>query len=226
MSVPLLHKPEGAADQLHISRATLFELLKDGAIESVTIGRSRRIPHAALLDYVEKLRAKTFDEATPPPTPEQLCDDGQAITGVSLGVERSELNDRPGRRDGRPGRRCARRRHHAHCAQQRQCRPSGRQAYRRSPEGLCLLPSSIEDEAGRRWCGVSAAPVEVEVRKGNLIRLTHDRSVVCVCIDCGFCVSNTGAASSHVRRTRHRVEVAYYTSFAFVPAETVAEAGS
>ncbi len=72
--------------------------------------------------------------------------------------------------------------------------------------------------------GVStlAAPVEVEVRKGNLIRLTHNRSVVCVCIDCGFCVGNTGAAASHARSTRHRVDVSYSTSFAFVAAETLA----
>ncbi len=75
--------------------------------------------------------------------------------------------------------------------------------------------------------GVStlAAPVEVEVRKGNLIRLTHGRAVGCVCAGCGVRVDNTGAAASHARSARHRVEVDYATTFAFVPAEQLPAAG-
>jgi len=78
MSGPLLYKPEAAAEELCISRATLFTLLKDGKIESVTIGRSRRIPRAALLDYVARLRAST-GAAPPPPTPELLDDDDRRV---------------------------------------------------------------------------------------------------------------------------------------------------
>jgi len=79
MSVPLLYKPEAAAEELCVSLATMFTLLKSGAVESVTIGRSRRIPHAALLDYVARLRAST-GSAPPPPTSELLDDDGGPTT--------------------------------------------------------------------------------------------------------------------------------------------------
>ncbi len=74
MSVPLLYKPEAAAEELCISRATLFTLLKDGKIESVTIGRSRRIPRAALLDYVARLRASTGAAPPPPNTKYRLSE--------------------------------------------------------------------------------------------------------------------------------------------------------
>ena len=53
----LLHPPEEAAQLLTISRSQLFELLARGEIESVKIGRLRRIPHDALTAYVERLRA-------------------------------------------------------------------------------------------------------------------------------------------------------------------------
>lgn len=52
----LLHKPESAAAYLEIGRSKVFELMASKEIESVTIGRSRRIPHAALVAYVERLR--------------------------------------------------------------------------------------------------------------------------------------------------------------------------
>ncbi len=53
----LLYRPEGAAEVLDVGRSKVFELMADGQIESVRIGRSRRIPRQALLDYVERLRA-------------------------------------------------------------------------------------------------------------------------------------------------------------------------
>lgn len=43
---------------LSICRSRVFELMAAGTLESVKIGRSRRIPHQALVDYVERLRAK------------------------------------------------------------------------------------------------------------------------------------------------------------------------
>lgn len=51
----LLHRPEEAARMLGLSRATLYRLLSDGRISSVRIGRSRRIPHRAICDYVDRL---------------------------------------------------------------------------------------------------------------------------------------------------------------------------
>ena len=54
----LLYTPEEASDLLHIGRTMLFELLKSGDIESFTIGRSRRIPREALLDFIERRRSQ------------------------------------------------------------------------------------------------------------------------------------------------------------------------
>ncbi len=51
----LLYRPEDAARVLDIGRSTLFELLAEGHLASVQIGRSRRIPRAALEDYVSRL---------------------------------------------------------------------------------------------------------------------------------------------------------------------------
>lgn len=53
----LLLIPEDAAKIIGVGRTTLYELLRTGAIESVRIGRARRIPADALDDYVSRLRA-------------------------------------------------------------------------------------------------------------------------------------------------------------------------
>jgi len=58
MTKPLLYKPEDAAATLGIGRATLYELLARGEITSIKIGRSRRIPSAALEDYAARLDAE------------------------------------------------------------------------------------------------------------------------------------------------------------------------
>lgn len=52
----LVLTPEEAAHALGISRSKLYELLRAGAIESIRIDRSRRIPIQALRDFVERLR--------------------------------------------------------------------------------------------------------------------------------------------------------------------------
>jgi excisionase family DNA binding protein len=46
---------EAAAEQLSLSRTRVFALLKAGEIESVKVGRLRRIPTAALERYVRRL---------------------------------------------------------------------------------------------------------------------------------------------------------------------------
>lgn len=69
MTEPLTHKVEEAAQQLRLSRAKTFELIKTNQIESIKIGRSRRIPHDALVAYVDGLRAAQRPSeagATPP----------------------------------------------------------------------------------------------------------------------------------------------------------------
>ena len=50
-----------AASCLGIGRSTLYELVASGEIESVTIGRSRRVPAEALGAYVERLRSTSAE---------------------------------------------------------------------------------------------------------------------------------------------------------------------
>lgn len=57
MTEPLLYKPEVAAARLGLGRSKFFELMAGGQIETVQIGRSRRVPAQALEDYVARLRA-------------------------------------------------------------------------------------------------------------------------------------------------------------------------
>ena len=49
---------EEAADRLGIGRSLMFALVKSGEVESITIGRLRRIPAGALTDFVAVLRGK------------------------------------------------------------------------------------------------------------------------------------------------------------------------
>lgn len=49
---------EEAARRLSIGRTTMYALLKDGQINSVRIGRRRRIPAEALTAYTDRLAAE------------------------------------------------------------------------------------------------------------------------------------------------------------------------
>jgi excisionase family DNA binding protein len=55
-TVRLLLTVDEAADQLGIGRTLMYALVKDGEVESVHIGRLRRIPADALPRYLEGLR--------------------------------------------------------------------------------------------------------------------------------------------------------------------------
>ena len=55
---PLLYKPEQAAEALAIGRSAVYEAMRRGELESVLIGRSRRIPAAAVEAYVARLRGE------------------------------------------------------------------------------------------------------------------------------------------------------------------------
>jgi excisionase family DNA binding protein len=52
-----------AARQLGIGRSLLYELLADGQVESIHVGRLRRIPTDALGDYIERQRTNRPDIA-------------------------------------------------------------------------------------------------------------------------------------------------------------------
>jgi len=52
---PLLLKPEDAARLLGISRSTVFDLIAHGKIESLKIGRSRRILQSEIEKFIGDL---------------------------------------------------------------------------------------------------------------------------------------------------------------------------
>lgn len=54
----ILLSVEQAAEQLTIGRTRVYELIRTGEIESVQIGRLRRIPAVALDNYVHRLLAE------------------------------------------------------------------------------------------------------------------------------------------------------------------------
>ena len=47
--------PEQAAEALGIGRTTIFALIKSGEIESIRIGRLRRVPADAIKAYTSRL---------------------------------------------------------------------------------------------------------------------------------------------------------------------------
>ena len=55
MEKMLLTVPE-AAEVLNVSTAMVYNLIRLRSLESVKIGRARRVPSAALGDYVSRLR--------------------------------------------------------------------------------------------------------------------------------------------------------------------------
>jgi len=62
---PLLLRVEAAAQVLGVGRTTIFRLLAEGDLESVCVGAARRIPRAAVEEYVERLRGEAREAATP-----------------------------------------------------------------------------------------------------------------------------------------------------------------
>ena len=47
---------EEAARRLRIGRTSMYRLVSTGAIETVTVGRLRRVPEECLVEYVTRLR--------------------------------------------------------------------------------------------------------------------------------------------------------------------------
>jgi len=52
---PLAYSPADAAQVLGISRARLYQLIDDGTVPSVKLGRRRLIRHEALVDLLNRL---------------------------------------------------------------------------------------------------------------------------------------------------------------------------
>jgi excisionase family DNA binding protein len=66
---PLLLRPTEAAQLLGIGRSTLYELMAAGAIPTIHIGRSVRIPLAQLKHWVDMQISSEF-----PPSADTPCD--------------------------------------------------------------------------------------------------------------------------------------------------------
>ncbi|MFF3873224.1 excisionase family DNA-binding protein [Streptomyces sp. NPDC001978] len=60
---PMLLTVEETARRLRIGRTTCFRLVRAGEIESVTVGRLRRVPADAVPAYVAKLRHRPAEAA-------------------------------------------------------------------------------------------------------------------------------------------------------------------
>lgn len=54
---PLLVTTDVAARQLGCGRSTVFKLISSGELETVKVGRLRRVPVTAITEYVDRLRA-------------------------------------------------------------------------------------------------------------------------------------------------------------------------
>jgi excisionase family DNA binding protein len=54
----LLLRVEEAAERLGIARTLMYQLVREGQVESVRVGRLRRIPVQCLEDYIEDLRTR------------------------------------------------------------------------------------------------------------------------------------------------------------------------
>lgn len=52
MEMPTLYTPLEVADYLHVSRGTIYNLLKNGEIESVKVGRNRRFTAGHVKKYL------------------------------------------------------------------------------------------------------------------------------------------------------------------------------
>ncbi len=57
-SKPILVSVADAAQMLSIGRTAAWELVRKQKIKSVKIGRTRRVPIAAIQDYVERLMSE------------------------------------------------------------------------------------------------------------------------------------------------------------------------
>ena len=59
----LLLKIEEAAQRLGIGRSLMYELVLSGKVESVRLGRLRRIPEECLREHVDRLRSEARQDA-------------------------------------------------------------------------------------------------------------------------------------------------------------------
>lgn len=54
---PVVYRVEEATEALRLSRSALYELIRSGQLRTVTQGRRRLVPVAALHEYINTLEA-------------------------------------------------------------------------------------------------------------------------------------------------------------------------
>jgi excisionase family DNA binding protein len=54
MDMPTLYTPTEVANYLHVSRATVYKLLKNNELESVIVGRNRRFTVEQVVAYINR----------------------------------------------------------------------------------------------------------------------------------------------------------------------------
>ncbi len=62
--IQLLLTIEEAAERLRIGRTSMYRLVSTGAVETVTVGRLRRVPAECLDEYVARLRSGASSESS------------------------------------------------------------------------------------------------------------------------------------------------------------------
>jgi hypothetical protein len=62
---------------------------------------------------------------------------------------------------------------------------------------------------------------ELSERTGDLVRGLLARRAAGGCLDCAATFDNIGAATSHARGARHRVQATYSATYIYMPAETI-----
>ena len=65
VTAKVLLTPEEAAKALSVGRTRVYELIRTGALGSVRIGSSRRVPVAAVESFVARLRGLELEGLTP-----------------------------------------------------------------------------------------------------------------------------------------------------------------
>jgi excisionase family DNA binding protein len=61
MTSQLMNEIPAVCERTGIGRSKLYQLMASGDLESVRVGRRRLIPEAALIQFVERLRAEQGD---------------------------------------------------------------------------------------------------------------------------------------------------------------------
>ena len=79
----LLVTPEEAARRLSLGRTTVYELISNGKLASVRIGRSRRVPVSSLSMFVDSLIETANDQPGHPPSRSRAADRRWGVAGVS-----------------------------------------------------------------------------------------------------------------------------------------------